>query len=95
MPKLQKLNDKYAEKGFGVVGIAIDEKGAETVRPMVEKKKVSYPVLLGTEAAWTAYNVKSLPALFLVDRQGRIVKQFGGGTDHRTIEQEVRQLVAP
>jgi peroxiredoxin len=93
MPKLQKLHRQLEPKGFAVVGIAIDEKGAEVVAPLVARKKVTYPILLGDEAAWTAYGVKSLPALFLIDRQGQIVKQFGSATDHRTIEKEVRQLV--
>jgi thiol-disulfide isomerase/thioredoxin len=94
MPRLQKLHQKYAAKGFAVVGVAIDEKGAAVVAPMVSKKKVTYPVLLGTEAAWTAYQVKSLPALFVIDREGRIVKRFGGATDHRTVEKAVQELVA-
>jgi thiol-disulfide isomerase/thioredoxin len=93
MPKLQKLHDKYAAKGFAVVGVAIDEGGSSVVQPVVARKKVVYPTLLGTEAAWKAYEVKTLPALFLVDREGRIVKQFGGATSQSTIENEVRLLV--
>jgi thiol-disulfide isomerase/thioredoxin len=94
MPRLQKLHQKHAAKGFAVVGVAIDEKGAEVVAPMVGKKKVTYPVLLGTEAAWSAYGVKALPALFLIDREGRIQQQFGGATSHRTVEKAVQELVA-
>lgn len=93
MPKLQKLHAKYAAKGFAVVGVAIDEGGAKTVAPVVAKRKVTYPVLLATEPTWKAYDVKTLPALFLVDRQGRIVKRFGGATPHRVIEKEVRRVV--
>jgi glutathione peroxidase-family protein len=39
--------------------------------------------------------VETLPALFLIDRSGQIVKRFGGGTDHKTIEREVERLLAP
>jgi thiol-disulfide isomerase/thioredoxin len=93
MPALQRLHDKYAARGFAVVGVAIDEKGAETVAPVVTKKKVKYPVVLGDEATWTAYGVKALPALFLVDREGQIVKRFGGATSQSTIAKEVRALL--
>ena len=65
------------------------------VAPVAARQKVSYPVLLGNEATWTAYRVKSLPRLFLVDRQGRVVRRFGGGVSHRTLEKEVRDQVRP
>ena len=54
---------------------------------------MKYPILISDAAAWTNYGVTTLPALFLIDREGRIVKQFGGGTDHKTIEQEVQRLL--
>lgn len=92
MPHLQKLHHRYADKGFAVLGIAVDERGAATVLPLV-KKKVTYPILLGDEPTWAAYGVQALPALFLIDREGRIVRQFGGATDERTIEAEVQRLV--
>jgi peroxiredoxin len=93
MPKLQKLQEKHAAKGLAVVGIATDEEGAKVVAPMVAKTKVKYPILLSNEAAWKNYEVTALPAMFLIDRQGQIVKRFGGGTDHKTVEQEVERLL--
>lgn len=94
MPKLQKLNDQYAAKGFAVVGIATDEEGAKKVAPAVARIKVKYPILLANPAAWEQYEVHELPALFLIDRQGQIVKRFGGKSAHKTIEQEVAKLLA-
>lgn len=94
MPKLQKLNDQHAAAGFAVLGIATDEEGAKLVAPVAAKTKVKYPILISDTAAWKDYGVTTLPALFLIDREGRIVKQFGGGTEHKTIEQEVQRLLA-
>jgi peroxiredoxin len=94
MPRLQKLHDEHAAQGFSVIGIATDEGGAKVVAPVVAKKKVTYPILISNEAAWKDYGVTALPAVFLIDRQGQIVKQFGGGTDHKTIEREVEKLLA-
>jgi peroxiredoxin len=94
MPKLQKLHDQYGPNGFAVLGIATDEKGASVVAPVVARAKVRYPILLANEAAWTNYNVTTLPTMFLIDRTGQIVQQFGGNTDHKTVEGEVRKLVA-
>jgi peroxiredoxin len=94
MPKLQKLHEQYGPQGFAVIGIATDEKGASVVQPTVTKTKVKYPILLSDEEAWTNYNVTTLPAMFLIDRNGQIVKQFGGNTDHKAVEAEVRRPLA-
>ena len=93
MPDLQKLHEKYSGKGFSVVGIATDEDAPKVVPPVVAKKKVRYAILLDNGSAWKAYGVEVLPALFLIDRQGQIVKRFGGKTDHQEIEREVARLL--
>jgi thiol-disulfide isomerase/thioredoxin len=93
MPQLQKLNDRHAAEGFAVLGIATDEEGAKVIAPVAAKTKVKYPILVSDAAAWKNYEVETLPALFLIDRDGKIVKRFGGNTDHKTIEQEVERLL--
>lgn len=93
MPKLQRLHDQNADKGFAVIGIATDEEGEKLVRPMVAKTRVRYPILLDNAGTWKAYGVETLPALFLVDRSGRIIQRFGGGADHKTIEAAVEKAL--
>ena len=93
MPRLQKLHEKNAARGFAVVGIATDEGGEKLVRPMVAKTKVGYPILLDNAAVWKAYGVETLPALFLIGRDGQIIQRFGGGTDHKTIEAAVEKAL--
>ena len=36
MPTLIQLQEEYGTKGFTVIGIAMDDEGAETVKPFVE-----------------------------------------------------------
>ena len=93
MPKFQKLHDELGPKGFAVVGIATDEEGLPKVAPVVKKLNVRYPILISDEAAWKNYGVTTLPAMFLIDRKGTMVKRFGGEADHKTIEAEIRKLV--
>ena len=93
MPKLQKLHDENAARGFAVVGIATDEEGEKLVRPMVAKTKVRYPILLDNASVWKAYGVETLPALFLIGRDGQVIQRFGGGTDHKTIEAAVAKAL--
>jgi thiol-disulfide isomerase/thioredoxin len=93
MPKLQKLHDRLGGKGFAVLGIATDAQGAAKVAPVVERKQVKYPILLGDESAWGPYEVQFLPTLILIDRQTRIVERFESVTDFAVIEKAVERLV--
>ena len=93
MPDLQKLHDKFSARGFQVVGVSIDEKGADIVRPFLAKRKFTYPMLLDQNETWQKFGVRAIPALFLLDRNGRIVQQFTGKVNKSTLEKAVAALV--
>lgn len=94
MPELQKLHQRHAAKGFSVVGISIDEEH-DKAKQFAAKKKLGYPVYLdATETpAWSTFHVRAIPAVFLVDAQGRIVQQWLGKVDMKEVEQAVAKLV--
>jgi hypothetical protein len=90
MPDLQKLHDRHVGRGFTVAGISVDEKGAAAVRPFLVKNRYSYPLLLDARAETAAaYRVHAIPALFLLDKEGRIVRQWVGTADKKEIERAV------
>jgi peroxiredoxin/YHS domain-containing protein len=93
MPDVQKLHDKYAEKGFTAIGISIDEEGAKKVKPFIEKRKFSYPILLDDSGQWKIWGVRAIPAMFLVNKEGQIVKQWTGKLDKKEIEKAVTELL--
>jgi len=97
MPALQKLHDEFAAKDFAVIGISIDEgKDSKTkVKKFIDKRKISYPILLDTKAepAWATFKVKAVPAMFLIDRQGNIVQQWRGEVNHELVRTEVVKLL--
>lgn len=95
MPQLQKLHGKYAEKGLVVLGVSIDEKGEKAVKLFVAKRKFTYPIVLdgGDKPMWQAYGVKGVPALFLINREGKIVRQWVGKPEPKEVEQAVTELL--
>ena len=78
MPELQALHEKYASRGFSVLGVSIDEGGTSKVKKFVTSAKISYPIAMDSDRtpAWDAFRVKAVPAAFLIDRQGNIVAQW-------------------
>jgi peroxiredoxin/YHS domain-containing protein len=98
MPELQALHKKYAERGFTVIGVSIDEgkDGPSKVKKFVSSKKIAYPIALDSEQApaWEAFKVKAVPAAFLLDQQGRVVAQWTGvGTPAAEVEEKLATLL--
>ena len=82
-------------KGLAILGVSIDEKGAKVVKPFIAKRKFAYPIAIdgGESPAWQAYRVKGIPALFLIDQKGQIVKQWLGKPDKKKVEEAVSELL--
>lgn len=91
MPAIQKLQDKYGESGLVAMGVSIDEGSDKKPAAFVAKRKFTYPMAWdgGARPVWKALKVVAVPALFLVNRQGQIVKQWVG----KPLEKEVEDAV--
>lgn len=75
MPMLDALHDELAERGFAVVGIAMDD--VQRAREFAGALDIGYPVLVGAGdvfAVMRAYGNAGgmLPYSVLVDRDGRV-----------------------
>jgi peroxiredoxin len=95
MPELQKLHEQYAGQGLAVLGISIDEEAEKKVPAFLAKRELTYAMALDTaeNPAWEAYKVKVIPAMFLIDRDGRIVQQWVGETKVEEVSQAVLALL--
>lgn len=79
IPELQGIHDRFAPKGFEVIGVSVDESGIESVKQFVDENKMRYPVVLDAEGKLAnILQTSVLPTSILVDRQGKVVwKKFG------------------
>lgn len=96
MPELQSLHAEYAAQGLTVLGVSIDEKADAKVRKYVAAQKYTYPMAIDAakDPAWQAYRVKSVPAAFLLDAEGRIVAQWTGRSPVASeVEAQVKALL--
>ena len=103
MPTLIQLQEEYGTKGFTVIGIAMDDEGAETVKPFVETRRfevkglaraINYPVYLGTQDMAEKFGVREeYPSSFLISRDGRQVKRIVGPVYHPSISKAIKGLL--
>ncbi len=94
IPDLNSLAASYRKKGVVIIGIALDDKGAEVVKPFVEKNKISYPILIGNGEVVEAYGgFSAIPTTFFIDKQG-VVRNFLTGMQPKAgFEREIKNLL--
>jgi len=103
VPNLIHLQQQFADKGFTVVALAIDDEGEESVGSFVSKRRfdvngdsvaINYPVLLGSlETAGKLGFEGGLPAGVLVNREGWEVKIVRGVVSESALSKTIQKLV--
>lgn len=93
VPLLKQLSEKYAGR-VQIVGISTDD-SVERVDRVAKEKGMTWPILSDGRGfdgpIPTAYHVQGTPDLFVLDRDGRIVRRF---TSAKDIESTVEPLLA-
>jgi len=93
IPWFVEFQKTYKDKGFAVIGVALDEEW-DVVKPYIAARQVNYPVVVGTEAVDKAYGgIEALPTTFVIDRQGRIASTHVGLIPKKDYESEIQQLL--
>lgn len=94
IPSLMEMQDKYKARGFTILGISMDEGGRKVVTKFLEKLKVNYPVIIGDSSLARGFGgVMGVPASFLVDREGNLVKRYDGYTSEKVLSGEIEKLL--
>ena len=94
IPAFNKLYDTYKDKGFTIIGIALDNK--QDVIDFIDPMGVEYPILLGDQQGIKltqeyGNRLGVLPFSVVIDRQGRITERH---RNEMTFE-EAEQLIKP
>jgi thiol:disulfide interchange protein len=72
IPEFNRIHDELGSKGVEVVGISMDEAGAEVVKPFLEQNPMKYTVGIGSGT------MDALPVTVIYDRKGNTVQRFDG-----------------
>ena len=101
IPLLAQLDGRLRGKGFQLVTISADEPEQERAAvDFLKKSGIGGPAYLrhakDDDAFIRAVDPKwsgALPAMFLYDRQGKLVKSFSGETNVAALEAAIRKLL--
>ena len=95
MPHLNRLYDKYRGSGFTLLAVNIDD-DPRTAINTAAKMGLRFPVLLDTDKAVSKrYDLGSMPATVLIDRDGKVRFVHRGYREGMELsyEQQIRDLV--
>jgi len=99
IPVLIGLQDKYASRGFTMLGASMDEDGVKAVDPFLhqtqfkvggQQRAMDYPIVLGTDAITDKFGgLLGMPTSYLISRDGKIVKRYIGVVNEGQIVKDV------
>jgi peroxiredoxin len=94
MPWFMDFERKYKDKGFAVLGVAMDEDGWQSVRPYLRDNKIDFRVLMFTEKVAELYGgVEDLPQTLVLDQKGKVIAKHVGLVSKSTYENEIQRLL--
>lgn len=97
IPALQAMQDKYHGDGFKVVGVSLDESGADAVKSFVSEKKMTYPIALDPDGNLAnLFRTTVIPTSVVIDRGGTIVwKKYGAIIgEEKSLDGAIRKAIA-
>lgn len=97
IPLLNKLQEKYEDRGLQVIGVAVQSGWAADIKPHVAKLEIKYPILVGNDDIMNAYRIIGVPTTFLIGKDGKIHKSYVGtppGKDAEKAADLERQIEA-
>lgn len=99
IPWLINMQNKYADKGFTVLGLAMDEEGKQVVAPFVAKERfdvngqklpMNYPIVIGNEGVAEKFGgLLGYPTSVLISKDGKQLKRVTGVIS----EEEISKLI--
>ena len=99
LPYVKGWHEKYKDQGLVVVGVHTPEypfeRSTDNVKTAIKRFGIPYAVAQDNQyATWNAYGNRYWPAVYLIDKQGRVVYQHFGEGDYAETEAKIRTLLA-
>lgn len=94
IPELVRLARHFKERGFEVVGIAVESGRPEDVREFMAQHGMNYEILLGDlSTVKRDFHVVGFPTSLLIDRHGMVRKRYVGPQKEEAWTQDVEPLL--
>jgi thiol-disulfide isomerase/thioredoxin len=99
IPSFIKLQEKYKAQGLEIVGVSLDPitrgGNAELVRRFMQENNINYTIwVVNNPTALMKYPAgQGIPTTYVIDRNGRTVKQYVGVQPESVFESDIKSLL--
>lgn len=98
LPHTKALYEQYGKDGLVVIGVHTPEYAEEhepaALQAALREYQITWPVAVDNESRiWNAYGNQFWPAVYLIDRDGRLVYRHYGEGNYGQTEQRIRALL--
>jgi len=94
IPWFQEFERQNKDRGFAVIGVAMDDEGWDVVKPFAQERGINYRLVMGNDSVAQQFGgVDALPTTFLIDREGRIASVHIGLSGKRDFEDGIQELL--
>jgi cytochrome c biogenesis protein CcmG, thiol:disulfide interchange protein DsbE len=94
MPGFERVWQDYADQGFVIVGLSVDQGVRSDVVRWVEDRGLTFPIAFAPGAVVRSYGgANVLPTSILIDREGRIAHRVQGYYAEPALRAAVRRLL--
>ena len=90
VPGLEKLHKTYKDKGLVVLAVSVDQGGWDEVKSFISEQGITYMVLKGTDDVQVQYQVRSIPMLLVLNKEGKIAKRYLGMGNEEDREKDIK-----
>lgn len=93
IPGFVEVYEEYKNKGMQIIGISVDQFGADKVRDFVKKYEITYPVAMATNQIVRDFELgRAIPETIIIDKSGTIRHKHIGYMDKETLTNYFLQL---
>ncbi len=94
MPEFVELQEEYGANRLQFVGISVDQRGFEAIKPFAERMSINYPLVVADSDVIEKYGgVSVIPTTFIVGKGGQIRDKIIGRTTRTELMSVVRGLL--
>ena len=95
MPAFERISNEFEDEGVLFVGLALSDT-LRDARGFADSVGVTYPLALdSTGRIAAAYNVRSLPTTFFIDREGQIQRRLTSVANEGVLKIFIRGQLTP
>jgi len=95
IPFLNRLQEKYKDRGVKVVGVTLASGDAGEVKPFVSRFKMAYSVVMGNDDQAYDLNIMGFPTTYIVNREGKVFQKYvgAGPAKAQRMESDIQRLL--